>query len=373
MISRAQLQQISKKKGFELHVIEKDYALTWALKAIYSNSILQNYLIFKGGTCLSKAYAGQYRLSEDLDFTASKNIKLATPELEKQLSDAFLQANQLGAPSLRLLKEKTHENPGLTILQAGFTGPLEHANHLKIEVSTAETVVYAPERRPLKEKDYPDVPAFELNCYALTEILGEKLRATMQRGKTRDYYDVWQIMTRKELRKQAPQDLPAIREFVKEKCDLNQIPYEPELAFDPLRLAEAKKYWQDGLGRLVKPLPLFEDVISDLKKEFREEAELSEFNEDLDAEHVRNLFRSKGAELLANRCIGILSERLIQFKAKDVERTLDVLDELLKKHPPLAAIACHEARPALETLSGDQDKAIRQKAEALLKYVDNHR
>lgn len=49
--------------------IEKDYVLSWVLFAISKNKILNNALVFKGGTVLKKVYFDDYRFSEDLDFT----------------------------------------------------------------------------------------------------------------------------------------------------------------------------------------------------------------------------------------------------------------------------------------------------------------
>jgi predicted nucleotidyltransferase component of viral defense system len=60
------LGRASKKKGFLLPLIEKDYYLTLILSRIFE---LSENLVFKGGTCLNKMYYVYYRLSEDLDFS----------------------------------------------------------------------------------------------------------------------------------------------------------------------------------------------------------------------------------------------------------------------------------------------------------------
>ena len=60
------LGRASKKKGFLLPLIEKDYYLTLILSQVHE---LSEDLIFKGGTCLNKVYYAYYRLSEDLDFS----------------------------------------------------------------------------------------------------------------------------------------------------------------------------------------------------------------------------------------------------------------------------------------------------------------
>lgn len=49
-------------------VLERDYCLAWLLSSL-AESDLQSRLAFKGGTALKRCYFGDYRFSEDLDFT----------------------------------------------------------------------------------------------------------------------------------------------------------------------------------------------------------------------------------------------------------------------------------------------------------------
>ena len=65
--------------------IELDYALGWFLCEMSSHSIAQS-LAFKGGTALRRCHFGEYRFSEDRDFT------LLTDELTfEQIKSAFEQ------------------------------------------------------------------------------------------------------------------------------------------------------------------------------------------------------------------------------------------------------------------------------------------
>jgi Nucleotidyl transferase AbiEii toxin, Type IV TA system len=54
-------------------VLERDYCLAWFL-AVLSQSDLKTVLGFKGGTALKRCYFGDYRFSEDLDFTLLEAI-----------------------------------------------------------------------------------------------------------------------------------------------------------------------------------------------------------------------------------------------------------------------------------------------------------
>ena len=49
-------------------VLERDYCRAWFLVGL-SRSPLRESLVFKGGTALKRCYFGDYRFSEDLDFS----------------------------------------------------------------------------------------------------------------------------------------------------------------------------------------------------------------------------------------------------------------------------------------------------------------
>lgn len=107
--------------------------------------------------------------------------------------------------------------------------------------------------------EYEDIPEFEVLVYSPNEIMVEKLRSILQRGKARDYYDVWRLMTEKEF------NLDKIRELFYLKCHITGIDFSPDLIFDENRLSEAKKFWTIALARLTKNLPDFESVVKDLR------------------------------------------------------------------------------------------------------------
>jgi predicted nucleotidyltransferase component of viral defense system len=71
---RKRLEEARRDTGLSGEIIEKDYIISWVLDGIAANKKLRNELIFKGGTALKKCYFGNYRFSEDLDFTAKEDI-----------------------------------------------------------------------------------------------------------------------------------------------------------------------------------------------------------------------------------------------------------------------------------------------------------
>lgn len=365
MISRDELVRIARRRGYPLQVIEKDYALTWALKAIYSNPKLAQYLVFKGGTCIGKIYAETYRLSEDLDFSTFKTGKLTNEELKQELRDAFAAAGRAGAPNFELIEKETFEKPGvISRFQVRYTGPSGQADRVKLDVWLNEHVIYESKEHLLEESGYPDAKEFTIHCYDLIEVLAEKLRAIMQRGKTRDYYDVWQIMSRRELRQKVPHEVFQLRKIVREKCSLNAIPYTPERMFDAKQLKENENEWKKSLGGVVKEneLPDFNEVIDFLKQEFWGEAELAQFNEDLDVEHMHNIARQPHSELLAIRGIEIMASRLETKKIADVLRVLQTIRQVYLVAPNLRPEIKRQAMHIVERLTTDSDNEVRNTA-----------
>ena len=70
MISQTELNERVQRWCMRPEVVEKDYVIGWVLWGIGSDPDLADWWAFKGGTCLKKCYLGDYRFSEDLDFTS---------------------------------------------------------------------------------------------------------------------------------------------------------------------------------------------------------------------------------------------------------------------------------------------------------------
>ncbi len=66
---RIRLEEARKRTGLPWEILEKDYILSWIVAGISRVDALRDTLIFKGGTALKKCYFGDYRFSEDLDFS----------------------------------------------------------------------------------------------------------------------------------------------------------------------------------------------------------------------------------------------------------------------------------------------------------------
>jgi predicted nucleotidyltransferase component of viral defense system len=257
LISAEDIRRIAREEKLAAGIVEKDYALTWLLKGFYlMDSGLDDRLVLKGGTAIRKVYFPQvWRFSEDLDFTVAKAAK---PEgIKESMQRAF--DRLLRESGINYSFESFHLTEGSIIANVQFLGPLGFTNRIRHDISLKEKLVLEPERR-LVRTNYLDLAEFEVVVYSLSEILVEKIRSIMQRGYSRDYYDVWRLLKENKFKDSE------IKELLKMKCELNGIRWEPSLLFDEKRLSEARAFWEKGLLYLTKELPKFEMVISEIKE-----------------------------------------------------------------------------------------------------------
>lgn len=153
-----------------------------------------------------------------------------------------------------------HKTPGSIIANIQFLGPLNAKNRIRVDISLDEKVITEPILK-LMDSQYPDIEGYRVRVYSLEEILVEKIRSILQRGKSRDYYDVWMLLRVKKF------DLEEVGGLLMEKCESKGIEFKQELIFSKNKLNEAKRFWEVGLKDLVKELPDFDLVVDELKKE----------------------------------------------------------------------------------------------------------
>lgn len=118
-------------------VLERDYCLAWFLIGL-SQSKLRDLLIFKGGTALKRCHFGDYRFSEDLDFTLARKAEFA--EIREGLEEVYgLVANAAG---IRFTFEnedrQAHVNSYTFYLR--YEGPLPAPNTVKADITISEVL-----------------------------------------------------------------------------------------------------------------------------------------------------------------------------------------------------------------------------------------
>jgi len=245
LIDRRELLERARERGLTLAMIEKDYVLGWLL---FGLSGIRD-LIFKGGTALSKVYFPRiWRLSEDLDFVYARDFREVL-EVLPEILDKVGKASGIG-----LALKSQHSNPHYLQLKIQYDAALGR-NWIKVDV-TAEAPIDQVSDRKLTLA-YSDYPSIRVKAESVEEIGAQKIRSLAARKKSRDYYDVWQLMKLKL-------DRVKLRKLVEKKFAYKGMDFRGADLF-PSDLSEILEgYWKRELGRLVHPVPELEVVIREL-------------------------------------------------------------------------------------------------------------
>jgi uncharacterized protein len=275
---RLKLQNECNIKKVAQHVVEKDYALSYVLAGIAEQPELCDSLIFKGGTALKKIFFGDYRFSEDLDFSVIDAPK--GDALEKALQQAIdLSAARLAnyGPFDVQLKRNPERAPhpkGQEAFNVLVKFPWQPTPlcRIKIEITHDEPVMLSPEYKPILH-GYDEELNCRVACYQIEEIVAEKLRALLQthqklvsrgwnRSRARDYYDLWCVLTNYG----GVIDQSSLLKALDKKCAHRNVSYQQiDDFFTPELLQEAHQHWQATLGILVRDLPECERVLGETK------------------------------------------------------------------------------------------------------------
>lgn len=276
---RLRLQEARKRLGVPWEVLERDYLLSWVLAGISREESLRDGLVFKGGTALKKCWFGDYRFSEDLDFSSSGVIPVGQSMAEAMKASCRIAARLLDehAPIAIFCERYTEKapHPGgqeAFSIHAKFPWHKEPQTRVMVEVSVDEKVIKpTPWRAVIHE--YGEPLDAKVQAYALEEIVAEKLRAILQhldrleergwgRSRARDYYDLWRIF--KTYGHQLT--LTGFVPFLREKCAVRKVSFRGTADFfQPTMLAYVEKTWPQWLGPLVPDLPSCATVIDELR------------------------------------------------------------------------------------------------------------
>lgn len=249
-------------------LIEKDYFCTVLLSHLLSSD---SALVFKGGTCLAKVYAGFYRLSEDLDFVIPMPV------------DASRSARRTAVTGLKAAITKLPQMLGaFQVIEplAGANNSTQYAavvcylslisrqqEIIKIEVGLREPLLtprFKGEARtllldPISGK--PMAPVFPVSCLSWSETMAEKLRAALTRREAaiRDFFDIDYAVRRLDLH---PRDT-ALVELVRQKL---AVPGNDPIDVSETRLAVLRQQLDPRLKSVLRRKDFAE---FDLERAFR--------------------------------------------------------------------------------------------------------
>ena len=206
MIPEATVKSLARKQGVDPAVIDRDHALGVVLWALNPH-IGEHGWIFKGGTCLRKCYFGDYRFSEDLDFTVAGKLDVESSRtaIAASIPAAVSQGIRLLLEDSRIEVMDDEYGRESIEIKVPYRGALQmgSAQNVQFHLSADEFLAFEPAAKPLLHP-YADAEdlACEIRAYALEEVLAEKLRAAAGQRRhavARDIYDIANLVRSRPL------------------------------------------------------------------------------------------------------------------------------------------------------------------------------
>src|SRR5580693_1584175 len=246
-------------------VLERDYCLAWFLVAL-AESDLKAVLGFKGGTALKRCYFGDYRFSEDLDFTLTAQV---TPdELKTWLEPVYAAVRDASGIVFGFDREdrQKHENSYTFYLR--YEGPLPRGSDVKVDITLREKLVYPLLDRPVLRgyEEFADLPENRpLLVYSLEEIATEKTLALADRARNepRDLYDLWHLTSNEGI------ELGALASAMRQKLEFRGKPCEGLAEAIRAKEARLRALWGSRLGHQMATLPGFDEVFRAVQRTLR--------------------------------------------------------------------------------------------------------
>jgi predicted nucleotidyltransferase component of viral defense system len=263
MIKPGEIQKNANAVGVRDQQIEKDYILSWVLFGISKHEKLSRAIVFKGGTVLKKVYFEDYRFSEDLDFTLL-NAEISNEQIFSWFKEVFEFILDEANIPLHIIDNNEHEDGGINYY-ISYIGPLGGQGNnkkVKVDISRSEKLVFEPVMNSVFI-GYSDLKEHKLLCYALEEVLVEKMRSMMQRMQARDFYDIWYLLEVHAMNADF-----YVSEF-KAKCKSKNILHTDFHKKLDERLPQYNGRWQNSMNEQIKDLPDFDQVVREVKRHLK--------------------------------------------------------------------------------------------------------
>jgi predicted nucleotidyltransferase component of viral defense system len=249
-------------------VLERDYCLVWFLVGL-ARTPLRELLVFKGGTALKRCYFGDYRFSEDLDFTLTGDVPFET--IRNELEPIFKEVRRASGIVFRFDRQDRQSHANSHTFYLAYEGPLPAGgpSQIKVDITIHEKLVCPIANVPVVRgyDEYEDLPDdAELRAYSLEEIAVEKVAALGDRARNepRDLYDIWYLTSGGHV------DLENLRGEVEAKLAFrSRKPDELAIEFKK-KEARLKALWSKRLAAQMAELPEFEEVFRAVQRAMRQ-------------------------------------------------------------------------------------------------------
>lgn len=243
-ISRDKLMEIAADQGFNPDLMLKDYYITAMLFLIQEIK----GIYFKGGTALQKIFLNYPRLSEDIDFTLTREIKEVIKEITGILENSSLFE--------KITKDK--DVAGFTRLIAHYRGFSNEGGVVFIDLNKRAKLLTNPERHKIIHFYKGIIPEFSFNTLSKEEMIAEKIMAAIGRNKPRDHYDIYEIIKA---------GIPINIEMVKDKCKKAGAEFSIIKIFNQAK--KLKNRWDQDTLPLIRKEVSFHEVMKTLSGYFK--------------------------------------------------------------------------------------------------------
>ena len=242
-INNDNFKDIASKLKFNPTILTKDYFLTIVLYLIKN---IQG-LYFKGGTALQKIVLNHSRLSEDLDFTLTRNKKDIINEISSILTKSKL--------FTKITKDKDVDK--FTRLIIHYKDFSNKDDSVFIDLNERSKLLLESKKYKIEHFYDENIPEFSFNCLSEEEMIAEKVAATIGRNRPRDYYDLYKIIKN---------NIKINLNLVKKKCKQSNVDFNIIKMFNNAR--KIKNRWDDDMIPLLVEEVSFYEVMKTLSSYF---------------------------------------------------------------------------------------------------------
>lgn len=238
------LLEVSAKTGFKEHLITKDYYVTiilYLLKDVEG-------IYFKGGTALHKIFLDYARLSEDADYTLTRDVE----DVKKDIENILLKSGYFQ----NVTKDKDVDM--FVRLLAHYKTFDGRDDVVFIDLNKRAKLLQKPEEHKTNHFYKSFIPDFSVKTLAIDEMIAEKMAATIGRNKPRDHFDMYKIIQK---------GMKINLDMVKEKCKKSGTEFDIVKMFNKAK--KLKRRWDEDLIALLKDEITFEEVMTTLAKHFK--------------------------------------------------------------------------------------------------------
>ena len=182
MIDAQVLQRLATQYHTTTVNVAREYCQHMFLSSFYQRKGTERVL-FKGGTALRVIY-GSPRFSEDLDFSG---MQITKSSIEDLLTETFSAMERVGM-AVEIEEAKATSGGYLSIVHGQF---LSYHVEVQLQISLRRGTRVHPETALIASDLWP---AYTLLHLPQEHLVQEKLDALLDRGKPRDFYDLYFIL-----------------------------------------------------------------------------------------------------------------------------------------------------------------------------------